>query len=145
MSAKVFSIMFLAVFVSLPAFAWGGSPAAAAGTDATDFRLSPQGLICEPVVRDRSQLMAQLRTQRSALMHYVRKLSDALEETRFTSKDAVLTAIMPGGLLYAAYRKNQSTQAQAQLAQARVRLDELEDDLDVLAGFAAPTVVATAR
>ncbi len=59
--------------------------------------------------------------------------ADQVENTKFDVKDALITVIMPGGLLYAAAKQQQHNQAKADLLYISNQLSELKSDMHQLA------------
>ncbi len=77
-----------------------------------------------------SQLLAErIELLRGELVQHQQQLSRAVEETRLDAGDAVITAIMPGGLLYAGYKKREHTLAKNNLASVTEDIDALTLDL----------------
>jgi len=65
-----------------------------------------------------------------------------LEDNQLDGKDMLIAVIMPGGLLYAAVRKGNLEQAQAELARLAADMDELSRDLVVMQAVAGELTVA---
>jgi hypothetical protein len=57
------------------------------------------------------------------------RLSHQAETKEFTTKDGIITAILPGGLLYAAIKKQQHFQAVSKVKAVDEKLAELNDNL----------------
>jgi hypothetical protein len=93
-----------------------------------DFEHS-EGLTTNLPALSRAELKARLAELRARLGQRKAELSVAEEEARFDAKDAVITLVMPGGLLYAAFRQQQHHQTASQFEQVSDQLDELRSDL----------------
>lgn len=65
------------------------------------------------------------------------------EEGRFDAKDAVISLVIPGGLLCAAYRQHRHNRIAAQQRQVSGQLEELETDLVVFRGISADNLVTS--
>ena len=87
------------------------------------------GLIASLPNFEHADLLQRITSLRGKLKHHENLCSERVEAARFSTKDVLITIIMPGGLLYAASRKKELITAQTQLAQTTHRLHELEDDL----------------
>jgi len=102
------------------------------------------GLTTNFPVLPRSALKARLAELQSRLSHQRVELSLDEEESRFDAKDAVITLVMPGGLLYAAYRQQRHHQTANQVDQVSEQLDALHADLAAFRVVAADSLVASA-
>ena len=91
---------------------------------------------------DREELMEQLRALRSQLIQRKQALIQYVEDKKLDGKDAVITAIMPGGLLYAGYKKVRYEQAKNELDSVSTDIDEYSSDLVAMQSSAAPVAVA---
>jgi len=91
---------------------------------------------------DREALIEQLRTLRSQLIQRKQALVQSVADKKLDSKDAVITAIMPGGLLYAGYKKVRYEQAKNELARVSTDIEEYSDDLLAMQPSPAQVVVA---
>lgn len=94
-----------------------------------------------PVV-DHEALIEQVETLRSQLIDHKQALVQMVADKKLDGRDAVITAIMPGGLLYAGYKKARYEQAKIELASVSTDIQELSADLLNLQSRSAPTVVA---
>ena len=92
-----------------------------------------------------AELLAQVRSLRSGLREESDALAARVEESRFGAKDALIAAIMPGGLLYAAFRKHSADQARKELESVSVELEELNHDLLALQVTTGEVLVAGLR
>lgn len=104
-----------------------------------------RGLITNFPALPRTQLIRQMGELRAELQD--RKASLAVEEAqgRFDAKDAVIALVMPGGLLYAAYRQQRHHRIAAHEQQVSSELEELQADLVAFRAIAADTLVASAQ
>jgi hypothetical protein len=87
------------------------------------------GFITQVPAIDSQLLVERIAQLRTELIRHQQQLTLAVEETRLDAGDAVITAIMPGGLLYAGYRKRAHTLATNRLATVTDDIDELTRDL----------------
>jgi len=92
----------------------------------------------------RSELIRQLRELRTGLQSRKANLSAAEEEGRFDAKDAVITLVLPGGLLYAAYRQQRHHRIAAQEQEVSRQLEELKADLVAFRDISTDIVLASA-
>jgi len=91
---------------------------------------------------DREALIEQLRTLRSQLIQRKQALVQSVADKKLDGKDAVITVIMPGGLLYAGYKKARYEQAKHELARVSTDIEEYSDDLLAMQPSSAQVVVA---
>ena len=91
---------------------------------------------------DREVLIEQLRALRSQLIQRKQALIQNVADKKLDSKDAVITAIMPGGLLYAGYKKVRYEQAKNELARVSTDIEEYSSDLLAMQSSSTRTVVA---
>lgn len=87
-------------------------------------------------------LADRVRTRSTMLLRAESPQKEQLRKAKFTGKDAVLVAIIPGGLLYAAYKHEKKRQLEQAIARADSERRELAHDLQVLAGAPANLLVA---
>ncbi len=92
---------------------------------------------------DREALIEQVVRLRSQLIKHKQALVQMVADKKLDGRDAVITAIMPGGLLYAGYKKARYEQARNELASVSTDIQELSADLLSLQSRSAPTVVAS--
>jgi hypothetical protein len=76
-----------------------------------------------------NQLIGQIRIVLTSLTHRQEEITRYLDENQLDAKDALITAIMPGGLLYAAVRKGNLELAKAELTEITEAMAELSRDL----------------
>ncbi len=91
---------------------------------------------------DREALIEQIVKLRSQFIKHKQALVQMVADKKLDGRDAVITAIMPGGLLYAGYKKARYEQARNELASVSTDIQELSADLLSLQSRSAPTVVA---
>lgn len=91
-----------------------------------------EGLIANIPSHEHGEMVKQVRTFRTELATRQQQAEAQVEKSRFSTKDTLLTIILPGGLLYAANRKQQLGKAQEKLSQVSQQLHEVETDLKIL-------------
>ena len=94
---------------------------------------------------DNDALVDEIAALKIALMHDEQLLSHKVEQKRFKSKNTVLAALLPGGLIYAAYKKNAHAQAVRDYEQVSSQLKEITTDLAALTTIDGPILVAQVR
>ena len=87
-------------------------------------------------------LMEQVEMLRSQLIEDKLELVQAVADNKLDGRDTFITVIMPGGLLYAGYKKARHEQAKNALASVGADIEELSADLLSLQSRSSPTVVA---
>ena len=102
---------------------------------------SNQFVIQLPVV-DREELTEQLLVLRSQLIQRKQALMDFIADNQMDSGDTLLMTIMPGGLLYAGYKKASSQQAKNELDNINADIDAFSSDLVAMRHGATPAVIA---
>ena len=126
------AIFLLLLFIQRTAFA-ENAPAPAVGTYRSGFQL--------PDV-DREALIEKVELLRNRLIESKEALAQNLEDKKLDGGDALITAIIPGGLLYAGYKELRYQQAKDQLARLNVEIDEFAADLLAMQAMSAPAAVA---
>jgi len=91
---------------------------------------------------DREALVEQVRTLRSQLIQRKQALVKVIADKKMDSSDAFITTIMPGGLIYAAYKKTSYEQSRSELASIIADIEECSDDLLAMQSGSAPVFVA---
>ena len=91
--------------------------------------VGPQGFITRLQVVDADTLAEQVQHLRSELIARKQQLVDEVDEKKLDSGDALLTVLMPGGLLYAGYRKAAYERARTDLAEVSDDISEYSRDL----------------
>jgi cell division protein FtsL len=131
-SVSVTMIIFFILFMQQAAFAEHTSvPAVAA--DLLGFQL--------PEV-DQKALVETVEVLRNQLIERKEALTRNLEAKKLDSGDVLITAIIPGGLLYAGYRELRYQQAKDELGSLNAEIDEFADDLLAMQAMSAQTAVA---
>lgn len=115
-----------------------GVPGVSAGASNSGFDRLNTSL---PQVSD-AELIANVQAYREKLENSRTDLTHMLEDNKMKAGDVVLTAILPGGLLYAAYRTSQQEKTRQQLADVEALIVELGTDLVVLEAAKGRIMVA---
>ena len=92
---------------------------------------------------DRASLVEKIRTLRSRLIQHKQALLQSVAEKKMNGSDAIITAIMPGGLLYAGYKKARHQQARNDLERVSDDIEAFSSDLSAMQSNTAPVLVAT--
>ncbi|WP_260291356.1 hypothetical protein [Sedimenticola hydrogenitrophicus] len=100
----------------------------AAWTANRSLEAAGNGLIYSLPVIDRQQLVKDIQALNQQLKLRQEDLSEKIQKNSFTATDALIVAAMPGGLIYAAVKRQRSRQAEKEL-------DLVNSQLDSLAGF----------
>jgi pyruvate/oxaloacetate carboxyltransferase len=131
---SVSAAIFFLIFMQQPAFA-EHAPVPAVGAVLLGFQLpdlDPEAL---------AEKVDMLRTQ---LIERREVLTRSLEEKKLGSSDALIAAIIPGGLLYAGYKELRYESAKDELARLNAEIDEIGNDLLAVQAMSAPAAVAQA-
>jgi len=91
---------------------------------------------------DREVLIEQVGALRSELIQRKQALVQSVADKKLNSNDAIITVIMPGGLLYAGYKKVRYEQAKNELARVSADIEEFSGDLLAMQSRSAPVAVA---
>jgi hypothetical protein len=129
---SVSAAIFFLVFMQQTAFA-ENAPVPAVATGLLGFQLpdvDPEAL---------AEKVDMLRTQ---LIERKEVLTRSLEDEKLDSGDALIAAIMPGGLLYAGYKGLRYERAKDELARLNAEIDEFGNDLLAVQAMSAPAAVA---
>lgn len=102
--------------------------------------VGPQGLITRLQTVDSVTLTGQVQALRSQLIARKQQLVEEVDEKQLDSGDALLTILMPGGLLYAGYRKAALERARNDLAEVSEDITEYSRDLSALANKTTVTI-----
>jgi pyruvate/oxaloacetate carboxyltransferase len=78
---------------------------------------------------DHETLAEQVRTLRSQLIERKQKLVQIVADKKLDGGIVIITAIMPGGLLYAGYKQIRYEQAMSKLARVNADIEEFSSDL----------------
>jgi hypothetical protein len=87
------------------------------------------GFVVEVPSIDPQLLAGQLRELRAELLLQREELVTEIEDLELDGTDAILTILLPGGLLYAGYRKHEYELAKHHLVEVDAEIDELARDL----------------
>jgi hypothetical protein len=87
-----------------------------------------QFIIQLPAV-DRETLIEQVEILRDQLIQRKQTLEQIVADNKLDSSDAIITIFMPGGLLYAGYRKVRYEQAKNELANISADIEGFSSDL----------------
>jgi len=78
---------------------------------------------------DREELVDLVTTLRSRLILRKQELVQTVEDSHFEGSDAILAAILPGGLLYAGFQKARHEQAMEELDQVNAEIEQYSSDI----------------
>jgi hypothetical protein len=106
-------------------------------------RAAPARLAIQLPQVDRDALVEVVGELRTQLILRKQELLQQLADSQLDGGDALITAIMPGGLLYAGYKKVRYENAKSELDRVSEDIDEYSDD--ILALQSAPLPLAMAR
>jgi hypothetical protein len=136
-----FCLAALISITTLPAAAFADSAAAPMTTHRADTANAGGFYIDLPAVNYR-RLIGLIRTYQNSLTHREDAMTKYLDEHQLDATDALITAILPGGLLYALIRKGNLEQVKAELADISEEIDELAHDLLAMQAEAGELTVA---
>lgn len=88
------------------------------------------GLVYSLPVIDRGQLASEVNSLNIQLKQRQEDLNETIEKNGFSTTDALIVAALPGGLIYAAVKRQRTRQAEKEL-------ERINSQLDSLAGFVA--------
>ena len=91
---------------------------------------------------DRDALLERVTTLRSQLIQRKQTLLQIIADNTLDSGDTLLTVILPGGLLYAGYKKASLEQAKSELASINADIEEFSADLITLQPGASAVAIA---
>jgi hypothetical protein len=94
-----------------------------------------------PIV-DRKALAEQISVLRSQLIERKQALAQIIADNELDSSDALIMTIMPGGLIYAGYKKATCEQAKNELASVSDDIEEFSSDLLAMQTGATSAVIA---
>lgn len=89
-------------------------------------------LIANIPAHETYEVLSQVQNVKSELKSQKNKFIEEVESTRFKTSDAIIAAVMPGGLLYAVHKKQKHHQAMEELKTVTAQLEGLEEGLDFL-------------
>lgn len=93
---------------------------------------------------NRTALVEKVEMLRAQLIERKELLTRSLEDKKLDSGDLLISAIMPGGLLYAGYKELQYERAKDELARLNAQIDEFGNDLLAVQDLSVPAAVALA-
>jgi hypothetical protein len=138
LSSVVLPLLLLLGSISNGAWAQGPTESEWVSTDPAT------GLITLLPKPDTSVLVDQLRVFKVRLQERANRLLQRAKSKSLDVKDGLITAVMPGGLLYAVYRNHEHQQAVAKADAAAEELDAIDVDITRLDVSTAPSLVALA-
>jgi hypothetical protein len=100
------------------------------------------GLITNIPAMERKELIGSLKEVTQSLSQEREQLSSTVEKKKFTGKDTLISAILPGGMLYASYRMASYKNAKKELADVSISIEELTSDVVRLSAIDGETRVA---
>lgn len=100
------------------------------------------GLISNVPVSVTQELAAKVRWLHDSLLAKKAEISKVIEHSQFKAKDAFISIIMPGGLLYASHKKLTHAKAEKELVQVDNQLNDLAIDLQMLESINQRNAVA---
>jgi hypothetical protein len=100
------------------------------------------GLITNIPAMERKELIGSLKEVTQSLSQEREQLSNTVEKKKFTGKDTLISAILPGGMLYASYRMASYKNAKKELADVSISIEELTSDVVRLSAIDGETRVA---
>ncbi len=106
---------------------------------------APDQFIIQLADIDREALIEQVGVLRSQLIQRKQALIQNVADKKLNGNDAFITVIMPGGLLYAAYKKIRYEQAKNELARISADIEEFSGDLLAIKSRSAPVVVVSRK
>ena len=104
--------------------------------------VGPHGFITRLQVVDADTLAEQVQQLRSELIARKQQLVAEVDEKKLDSGDALLTVLMPGGLLYAGYKKAAYERARNDLAEVSEDISEYSRDLVEIGRRVTPVPIA---
>lgn len=131
--------LFYTVFISL----FISQQILAKTTDINDRRLknivneqliSNGDLIYDLQIVDPDRLANDVNKLRSILVQDQQQLTEQVKNKQFDIGDAIITLIVPGGLLYAGYRINELEQIKNKILKMTTEINDYSDDIIALQG-----------
>ncbi|WP_428605613.1 hypothetical protein [Sedimenticola sp.] len=104
--------------------------------------VADDGLLYSLPVVDRQQLSSEIHTLSQQLKQRREDLAQIIEQSQFTTKDALIIAALPGGFIYAAVKKQRSHQAQQEMSLVVSQLDSLVEYAPLHGGLTQPRLFA---
>jgi hypothetical protein len=131
---KLFSLIAIISSVSLLSPAFAEEPPVSAAAPAKFAIQLPQV--------DRDALVEMVGELRTRLILRKQELLQLVADSQMDGGDALITAIMPGGLLYAGYKKARYENAKSELDRISEDIDEYSDDILALQSAPVPLAMA---
>ncbi len=103
---------------------------------------TPDQFVIQLPVVGHEALIEQVGKVRSQLIQRKQELVQSVADKKLDRSDAIITAIIPGGLLYAGYKKARYEQTKNELARVSADIEEFSGDLLALQSTPAQLVVA---
>jgi hypothetical protein len=103
---------------------------------------SPAQLAFQLPQIDHQTLVEQVRILRSGLIQRKQELLQMVADKKLDRGDALITVIMPGGLLYAGYKQARYEQAKNELARVSADIEEYSSDILAMQTGIAPVAIA---
>ena len=100
------------------------------------------GLITNIPAAGQQELIESVNELKQSLADRKEQLVTTVQDRKFKQKDAWITAIIPGGMLYAAYRVASYNNAKTELTQVSYQIEELTQDVVMLADVVGDARVA---
>jgi hypothetical protein len=91
---------------------------------------------------DHERLIGQIRTLRSQQIQRKQALMEMVANRKPDGSDAILTVVMPGGLLYAGFKQARYEQAKSELARISADIEESTNDLLAMQSMSESILVA---
>ncbi|MCW8903333.1 hypothetical protein [Sedimenticola sp.] len=99
----------------------------ASWTENRSLEAADTGLIYSLPVVNQKQLASEIDTLNQQLKQRQENLSQVIEKNHFTATDALIIAALPGGILYAAVKKQRVLQAEEELDKVTSQLASLAE------------------
>ena len=130
------------LFISIAIFCTASILQTAHAEQAPVLLNTPDQLVIHLPEIDHVALAEQVRTLRSQLIEHKQKLVQIVADKKLDGGDAIITVIMPGGLLYAGYKTARYEHAKTKLARINADIEEFSSDLLALQSRSVPVAVA---
>lgn len=103
---------------------------------------APSPFILQLPIVDRKALAEQISVLRSQLIERKQALIQIITDNELDSSDVLIMTIMPGGLIYAGYKKATCEQAKNELANVSDDIEEFSGDLLAMQTGVTSAVIA---
>ena len=91
---------------------------------------------------DHEKLVEKVEILRGQLIQRRQTLEQMVADKKLDSSDVIISVLMPGGLLYAGYKKIRYEQAVNELVHVNADIEEISGDLLAMQSSSTPVVVA---